>query len=77
MKKKITLYICDVCKQEVKEKDLSSLTLPVKFSTDQTEGRPCKPYISLEKMDICKDCLDKAVTIHGTGLGDHMAYEIQ
>lgn len=77
MKKKITLYICDVCKKEVEEKDLRSLSLPVMFHSDQTEGKPCSPYISIEKMDICKECLNKAVTIHGMGAQGVNTYKIK
>lgn len=77
MKKKVTLYICDVCKKEVEEKDLHSTALPVLFHNEQTEGRPCKPYVSIEKMDICTNCLNKAVTIHGEGVGGNNTYEIK
>lgn len=76
MKKKITLYICDVCKREVESEELHSLTLPVMFHTDQTEGKPCDPYLSTEKMDICSDCLQKAVTIHGAGAQGVNTYKI-
>lgn len=31
----------------------------VVFKNEQTEGYPCKPYLSREKLIICPKCMDK------------------
>ena len=51
-------YTCDIhkCTNEAEHKQQ---TLQVIFTTDQTEGRSVKPYLSIEKIDICQSCLDK------------------
>lgn len=49
---KIEYHTCDIegCK---KNADKISATIPIKFMTEQTEGRGVKPYLSLETIDIC------------------------
>lgn len=73
MKKIETL--CDICGEDVgcnKEN-----TIQVIFTTDQTEGRSCKPYLSIEKMDICNVCLDRRTrgeSIYGYGAQGYNKY---
>ncbi len=69
-------YTCDInnCKNEVAEKQKQ---LQIIFLTDQTEGRGCKPYLTLEKIDICQKCLDKVLegeAVLGTGAQGHNQY---
>jgi len=57
MKKEI--FNCDVCGLEgdvIIKKDIQVI-----FTTDQTEGRSIEPHLSMEKIDICKSCLNKVV----------------
>lgn len=55
MKKEI-IY-CDVCEKEKPwEESYTPKNLDVIFTTDQEEGRSCKPYLSKEKLDICNKC---------------------
>lgn len=75
MKKTIEILICDICKKEVEK--IKSLTIPVIFHTDQTEGRECKPYISMEKLDICEECATKITNVHGWGAQGYNEYKLQ
>ena len=65
MKKVIEKVFCDVCKKEVEK--FTHLQYPVIFYTDQTDGRSCDPYISLEKLDMCDDCASKCLMLKGYG----------
>ncbi len=53
-------YICDiaVCTEEAYYK---GSPLQAIFTTEQTEGRGVEPYLSMEKVDICKGCMSKIV----------------
>lgn len=55
-------FVCDIknCKNTLDKEDLDK-SIQVIFTTEQTEGRSCKPYLSIEKLDICKSCLDKVL----------------
>jgi hypothetical protein len=75
MKKVSEIFICDVCnKEEVK---MQTISYPVLFTTDQTEGKPRKPYISQEKLDLCSSCLDKIVKLQGSGAQGHNTYKLK
>lgn len=50
-----TTYTCDLCGKEMYSSN--TRVLPVAFITEQTEGRPTKPYISNDKVDVCSSCL--------------------
>ena len=51
---------CDLkdCSQE---KDVDEVKMTVLFTTEQTEGRGVRTYLSYEKFDICSGCLDKVL----------------
>jgi hypothetical protein len=54
----ITRYTCDVCKNtatKLKQK------VPVVFLTEQTEGRSCKPHLTMETLDLCDGCMERIV----------------
>ena len=70
-KKTVTIFTCDLCGKEIKTKEV---TLPVRFTTEQTEGRPTKPYITIDKMDLCDDCLSKVTVITAHGAQGHNEY---
>ena len=63
-KRTVEICTCDICKQE---KDVRTLTIPVRWLTEQNEGRIIKPYITTETKDICDDCLDKITKVNATG----------
>lgn len=58
---------CDICKKATDD-IIQNISLPVKFLTNQTDGKWCdKPYISIQSMDICKNCLLKSTNIEAMG----------
>lgn len=76
MKKEITIYTCDICKSEIPKDTLTVVTYPVRFITEQTEGRPCEPYISPTKLDLCPHCLRKVIKIEACGAQGYNTYKI-
>lgn len=74
MKKVSEIFICDVCKKE--DAKMQSINYPVLFTTEQTEGRPVKPYISQQKIDVCEECLSKIIKLQGNGAQGFNNYEI-
>ena len=65
----VTKYLCDIkgCNNEASH---IKNTIQVVFHTDQTEGRSVKPYLSLEKLDLCNehyDLVSCGAGIHGQG----------
>lgn len=54
MKTTVTTITCDICSSsDIYEEALS---LPVVFVTNQTDGHSTLPYLSSEKIDICRKC---------------------
>jgi len=54
----ITTHTCDICKKPATK--LQQKT-PVVFLTEQTEGRPCTPYITIETIDLCDGCSQRII----------------
>lgn len=52
-------FKCDVCGREIER--AHSITLPVRWTTEQNEGRPCTPYVKEETIDLCDECFERAV----------------
>lgn len=75
MKKVITIIECDLCGKE--NVLLQGISYPVYFLTEQTEGRPVKPYISQEKLDLCETCANKVLKIKGVGAQGYNEYTIR
>ena len=78
MKEIITKITCDVCKEEMSSihKDEKS-HITVVFTTEQTEGRSVKPYLSNELIDLCNHCEQKIIKgrmIFGEGAMGHNRY---
>lgn len=50
---KITKYSCDIvgCSEEATRE---SISLPVTFLTEQTEGKAVMPYIDFKQIDLCE-----------------------
>lgn len=53
------LYSCDICADEIAQKNVKERVFQVIFTTEQTEGRSCKPYLSQVQLDICPNCMEK------------------
>ena len=64
---------CDCCKKS--DKPTMKIKYPVLFTTDQTEGRATDPYISLEKLDLCADCIQDSIRIRGAGAQGYNEYK--
>ena len=73
MKKTIEQYFCDLC---YKESDVQKIKFPVVFHTEQTEGRSCDPYVSMQDIDMCGECRRKVLSIHGYGAQGLNRYEV-
>jgi len=73
------IYRCDLCQIELEEEGqlMQGLSFPVLFTTEQTEGRPVKPYITRDTFDLCEQCLDEAVTITGSGAQGYNRYYLR
>jgi hypothetical protein len=54
----ITKCTCDLCQEPAK---FLQQPVPVAFLTEQTEGRPCKPYLTTTAIDLCDGCLQRIV----------------
>lgn len=70
----VTIVKCDLCG---KEENVRHLKYPVLFTTDQTEGRGCTPYISHKELDLCDECIDKVIKITGWGAQGYNHYSIK
>ena len=71
-----THVTCDVCREPAKHMKLS---VPMRFTTEQTEGRYVSPYLSIEKLDLCQSCLDAIVAgqpLEASGAQGHNDYRI-
>lgn len=55
----VKTYYCDVCKERVNLNFFAKI--PVIFVTEQTEGRPIKPYIDMATLDLCDTCKDRVL----------------
>lgn len=76
MKKTIEEYYCDVCKKQTQDV-LPKIKIQVIFTTEQTEGRSIKPYLSNQDLEICGLCQDhvlKGNYIFGHGAMGHNDY---
>lgn len=77
---KTTEYRCDIknCSEVVPEDDGHiKKKISVIFHTEQTEGRPRAPYLTIESIDICESCLDKILSgnmLHGSGAQGNNTY---
>lgn len=53
-----TKTICDVCGAETGNKKID---IQVIFTTEQNEGRSCKPHLCNEKLNLCNKCLNNVL----------------
>ena len=71
--------ICDIkdCDNKVPEK-FQDILVSVKFTTEQTEGRPITPYLATHKLDLCESCIQKMlrnnIIITGSGAQGYNEY---
>lgn len=50
------IITCDICKED--DEAATKKSVPVVFTTEQTEGYPTKPHITSVTVDVCQGCLD-------------------
>lgn len=55
--KTVTTFHCDVCKAIMPTQ--TTLKIQTIFTTEQTEGKPCAPYLTHKDLDLCELCLTK------------------
>jgi len=70
-------YLCDMkgCENEVK--GWKGKAIQVIFTTEQTEGRGVAPYLDLNKVDLCEECLAKIISgepVYGYGAQGNNEY---
>ena len=75
MKRTTVQYFCDLCYIETDK--LTEINYPVIFHTEQTEGKNCSPYISMQMLECCDSCINKIVMLHGWGAQGHNEYRIK
>ena len=72
---------CDIknCKNEIPNvKNYTKKQLDIIFTTEQTEGRPTKPYLTRENLDLCDNCYEKVLRenyIYGSGAQGYNEYK--
>lgn len=80
--------ICDVCgrtttvdqydpKKEEVAKGMYHIRIPVIFHCSQEDGSYRDPYISMETLCICEDCLKKSIHLHGNGVQGNNEYWVE
>lgn len=73
-RKTVTIVKCDICG---KEENVRAVKYPVLFTTEQTEGRCCTPYLSYQELDLCDECIDKVVKVKGWGAQGYNHYSLK
>lgn len=63
MVKTETKTYCDICNKEIS--DGLNINYPVIWLIEKTEGRSTRPYISNEKIDVCRECASKILRVSG------------
>lgn len=75
------VVLCDVCGvSNAKGLVMESIKISVIFTTEQTEGRPIDPHLSIEKVDLCQGCLDKILQgnmLFGSGAQGNNTYQFK
>lgn len=75
MVKTVMEFMCDICKNKVQPDQLfQQVKLPIIFHSETTEGRPTKAHIEFETVDVCRDCLMKAININAVGAQGNNRY---
>ena len=75
----ITHIVCDIkgCQSTA---DHKQKVLSVRFTTEQTEGRSTVPYLSGEKLDLCKEHYQQYIDtlpLVGSGAQGYNDYEFK
>lgn len=75
MKSKIETINCDTCGAVIVP-PCTPIRYPVIFVTEQTEGRPVKPYISYQDLDLCNECRNIVLRIEANGAQGMNQYKL-
>lgn len=70
----ITTHKCDVCREPANHLQVK---VQVVFTTEQTEGRPTTPHLSIDALDLCEGCLQQIIRRHpvkASGAQGHNTY---
>lgn len=71
-------YQCDLCGTEYDDADsLTKTRIPVKWLTEQNEGRTVKPYFRVQEIDLCDSCIEKVAVIEATGCMGYNQYTLR
>jgi hypothetical protein len=77
VKMEIIKKVCDICESVTKnEKE----EIQVIFTTEQTEGKSCEPYLEIVKMNVCISCkkdILKGKAVTGWGAMGYNNYRIK
>ncbi len=76
MKETITRITCVLCHKTMNASS-TPIRIPVIFHTDQTEGRGCAPYISMQELDLCGECTMQCTNLHGYGAQGYNEYSLR
>lgn len=74
MVKTVTNTYCDICEKETSNG--LNINYPVIWFTERAEGRNTIPYISNEKIDVCRECASKILKVSGSGVMGFNKYEL-
>lgn len=55
-------YYCDICGDEIDEQRTTREVLAL-HTVDDEEGRACKPYVAIERLDLCDECYIKCANV--------------
>jgi len=70
------VFTCDICKADNVPVREDFLTEAI-FTTEQTEGRSCTPYLVHYKLDVCEKCIEKKLkgeVLYGAGAQGYNRY---
>lgn len=61
--KLLRVFVCDICGNEFKQDQLSSARIPTWSCVSDEDGKGIGPYVTVENMDLCDECIRKAAVV--------------
>lgn len=61
--KLLRVFTCDVCGEEFKQDKLSTVRIPTWSNVSDEDGMFVSPFVIVEKMDLCDECIRKAAVV--------------